>query len=121
MEVKSFKNVLDIIDLAIVDNNAKFDGILNLENIRNYLLAKWETETVKDMLSLPGVLSQINAIKENHFRFTNLELKDDYIQLRKLVLEWFIELKIKIKMNELLKYNDKSCIFSFTFNNFVIL
>ena len=80
MEVKSFKDVLDIMDLAMVDTNANFHGILKLKNIRNYSLAKWETETVKDMLSLPGMLSQINAMIENQFRFTNLKLKDDYIQ-----------------------------------------
>ena len=40
MEVKSYKDVLNIIDLAIVDNNAKFLGIANLKIIRNYQLRR---------------------------------------------------------------------------------
>ena len=95
MEVKSFKDVLNVMDLAIVEVNDKFIGILYLKNIRNYFLVKWESESLKDMLSLPGVLSQINAIIENQFRFTNLQLKDDYIQLTKLILEWYLECHTK--------------------------
>ena len=87
MQVKSLKDILNIFDYGIVENNAKFHGVYISENIRIYLL----DEGREDVMSLSAMLSQINAIIENQFRFTNIQLKDDYIQLRKLILEWLLE------------------------------
>ena len=46
MEVKSIKDVLNVIDYAVVDNNAKFFGASNLEDIRIYLLDKGQEDIV---------------------------------------------------------------------------
>ena len=83
MEVNSIKDILNILDYGIVDNNAKFHGVSTMEKIRNYLLAEREEEVV----GMWPILSQINQIVANHFFCSNLQSKNDYIRLREIILE----------------------------------
>ena len=92
MEHKSFKSVLDSLDYTIVDNNSQFLGIENLEIIRNYLLDERDGEyNHVDMFELPYIFPQINYIIENNFKFTDIEIKTEYIKLRKQLIQWFLQ------------------------------
>ena len=69
MEVKSIRDCLNMTDGVIVENNGKYIGISNLENIHKYLLQKGQSDFIEDRIALAIVLSQINCIIENHYQF----------------------------------------------------
>ena len=92
MEVKSIGDCLNIIDDAIVENNGKYIGISNLENIHKHLLEIQQSDDfIEDRVALSNVLSQINSIIENYYQFPEEDMKSEYVQLRKLLLVWLIE------------------------------
>ena len=92
MAHESFKNVLDSLDYTIVDNNRNYLGIDNLETIREYLLNKRDDEYKHfAMTTLPCFLWHNNFIIENHFKFTNDEIKVEYIELRKQLINWYFQ------------------------------
>ena len=75
------------IDYGIIDNNPKFHSVSRLEKIRIYLLDKGPA----DDSSLWPITDHIKAMIENLFHSTDLRLKGDCIQWRKMLLEWYIE------------------------------
>ena len=92
MEHKSFKNVLDRLDVTIVDNNSQFLGIQNLEMIRKHLLEKRDEEfNHVDMFQLHYSLEQIIYIIENNFKFNKGEIKTEYIKIRKQLINFFVQ------------------------------
>ena len=92
MAHESFKNVLDSLDYAIVDNNRHYLGIEKLETIREYLLIKRDEENNHiDMTILPCILWHIEFIIENNFKFYNDEIKAEYIKLKKQPINWYIQ------------------------------
>ena len=92
MELKSFKNVLDSLDYTIVDNNSHYLGIENLETIREYLSDKRDGEYKHiEMYMLPYILWHINYKIENNFKLNNDEIKTEYNNLRKQLINWFIQ------------------------------
>ena len=44
-----------------------------------------------DMFELPYIIEQINYIIENNFKFTNIEIKTEYIKFRKQLVKWSIQ------------------------------
>ena len=92
MAHESFKNVLDSLDYTIVNNNRHYLGIDNLETIREYFLNKRDEEYKHtDMTILPFILWHINFIIENNFKFNNDEIKVENINLRKQLINWWIQ------------------------------
>ena len=88
MEMKSISDCLNIIGDVIVEN---IGGISNLEIVHKYLLEKGQSEFIEDRVALSNVLSQINCIIEEYYKFGEEDIKNEYIQLRKLILFWLIE------------------------------
>ena len=92
MEMKSVGDCLNLIGDAIVEKIGKCIGISNLENIHNYLLEIGQSVFIKDRVALSIVLSKINSTIENHYQtIVEEDIKNEYIQLRKLILVWLIE------------------------------
>ena len=98
--MKSVSDCLKIIDDAIVENIGIFIGISILENIHKYLLEKGQTELIEDRIALSNVLSQINSILENHYQFLEEDIKNENIQLRKLILDWLEECNTKPEVDD---------------------
>ena len=97
MEVKSVSDCLNIIDFAIVENNI---GSSDLEGIHKYLLEKRESDFIEDRVALSKVLSQIISMVENYYQLPEEDIKNEYVQLRKLLLVWLIECNIKPEVDD---------------------
>ena len=87
MEMISIKDVSDFIDCGMVNNNARLNYVVYMENIHDYLL---NMAQVDESLLFP-FFKQTNVIIENLFRYDNKELKNDFFKLRKLVMEYSLE------------------------------
>ena len=83
--------IVSIFDHAIDENSGKDFGNSFLENIHKYLLEKGQNDFLEDRVALSNILSQINCIIENHYQFAEKDIKNEYIQLRKLFSVWLIE------------------------------
>ena len=83
MDVKTIKDVLDYIDCGILHNNCNSNYIVYTELIHSFLLNSEETNSE----FLFQLLKQINPIIVNIFRHKNEELKNDYHEIRNLILE----------------------------------
>ena len=92
MEVKSDTDCLTIIDFAIVENII-FNS--HLEDIHEYLLEKEESEIIEDRVALPKVISQTKFMIGNYYQFPEEDIKNEYVQLRKLILVWLEECNTK--------------------------
>ena len=55
------------------------------------MLKNGQSDFIEDRIALSNVLSQVNSIIENHYRFAEEDIKSEYNQLRKLILVWLIE------------------------------
>ena len=84
MTTKTFKDILSTIDYGIFDNNPKYCGIDRLEKVRNYIL----TNNV-DMLEIWHITDHRNTMIENLFHESDEKLKEDCIELRKILLHWY--------------------------------
>ena len=90
MKMKSVRDCLNFIDIASVEKDRRCIGILNLENVHKYLFEKRRTDFIEDRIALSNVLGQINSIIENYYQFPEKDIKNEYIQLKKLILVWLI-------------------------------
>ena len=81
---ETFKDILSLIDNGIVDNNPKYKGIERLEKDRNYIL-----KNNLDKNFIWHITNQMNIMIENLFHESNEKLKEDCIELRKLLLHWY--------------------------------
>ena len=92
MEVKSVSDCLNIFGFAMVEN---IIGNSDLENIHSYLLDKRQSDFIDNRVALSKVLSQINSMIENYYQFPAKDIRNEYVQLRKLLLVWLIECNTK--------------------------
>ena len=90
-----FKDILSTIDYGIVDNNPKYNGIERLEKIRNYIL-----KNNLDKIPIWHISVHINTMIENLFHESNEKLKEDYVQLRKLLLHWYDDKYLDVDKNQ---------------------
>ena len=99
MEVKSVSDCLNIIDIAIVrDIDMK-----RLEDVRQFFL-DWGVAGCDDERdALWCVLKQINLIIDYLYKPFGEDQKMRYIELRKLVLLWVIEINSKLEDDNELK------------------
>ena len=83
MEVKSIKDVLDFIDCGIVDYNCHTNYIVYLRMIHRFLLNSEEISSEY----LFQLLQQSNLIILKLFTHKNSELRNEYFDMRDIILE----------------------------------
>ena len=83
MEVKTIKDVLDYIDCGIVDKNCNTNYIVYMQMIHGFLLNSNEINS--DFL-IP-LFQQTNLIIVKLFTHEYSELKDDYYEMRGLIIQ----------------------------------
>ena len=83
IEVKTIKDVLDYIDYGIVDNFYNTNYIVSMNMIHRFLL---DSEEINSEILLE-LLEQTNLILVKLFTHKNVEMKDDYYRLRRLILQ----------------------------------
>ena len=93
MEVNSVSDCLNIIDIAIVEDN----DIKRLEDVRQYLLERGMTDCNDERDALWCVFKQITLIIDNFYKPSGKDQKMRYIELRKLLLIWIIEFNSKLE------------------------
>ena len=96
MGVKSVSDCLNIIDRAIVEN---IIGSSDLEDVHKYLLEKGQSDFIEDRVALSIVISQINSMMENYYQFPEEYIKNEYVQLRKLILVWNVIQSLELMIN----------------------
>ena len=70
-----------------------------LKSVHKYLVERKVCEFIEDRVALSKVLSQINSMMENYYRFPEEDIKNVYVQLGKLILVWLIECYTKLEIN----------------------
>ena len=98
MEVKSVSDCLNIIDQATIVEN--IIGSSDLEDIHKYLLEKGQSNFIEDRVALSKVLSQIKSMIENYYQFPEEDIKNEYVQLRKLLIVWLMECNTKPEIDD---------------------
>ena len=83
MEVKTIKDVLDYIDCGIVNNNSNSNNIVYTRMIHRFLLKSEEINSEY----LFQLLQQSNLILLKLFTHKNSELRNDYFEMRDIILE----------------------------------
>ena len=83
LEVKTIKDVLDYIDYGIVNNNCNRNYIVYMRMIHSFLLNSDEINSE----FLFQLLQQTSLIIVKLFTHKNAELKNEYRELRHLILE----------------------------------
>ena len=81
MIIETFKDIFSTIDYGIIDN---INGIEKLEKVREYIL-----KNNLDKILVWHITDQINTMIEKLFHESNEKLKEDCIDLRKLLLCWY--------------------------------
>ena len=81
---ETFKGILSTVNYEIVDNNPKYNGIERFEKFRNSIL-----KNNLDKIPIWHITVHINNMIENLFHESNEKLKEDCIELRKLLLHWY--------------------------------
>ena len=95
MEIKTISDCLSGIDFAIVEN-VRLLRIERLEDIHNHILQFGKNNYIEDRIALLKVLKHINCIIDNYSSYEDIEsIYNEYVELRKLVVEWVIECNIK--------------------------
>ena len=83
LEINSITDVLNYIDYGLIDNNFNENYLVYMEIIHNFVLNS-------DKINLEfqiEILQQINHIIEKLYNYKNVELKNEYLKLRGIVLE----------------------------------
>ena len=95
MEIKTISDCLSEIDFAL-NENVRLLGIERLEDIHNQLLEFGQNNYIEDRIALLKVLKHINCIIDKYSSFEDNEsIYNEYVELRKLIVEWIIECNIK--------------------------
>ena len=81
MIIETFKDIFSTIDYGIIDKN---NGIEKLEKVRDYKL-----KNNLDKILIDHITIHIKTMIENLFHQSNVKLKEDCIELRKLILYWY--------------------------------
>ena len=80
MIIQALKDILSSIDFEIVDNI----GIEKIEKVRVFIL-----KNNLDKILIYHITDHINTMIENLFHESNEKLKEDCIELRKLLIYWY--------------------------------
>ena len=82
MIIETFKDIFSTIDYGIIDNN----DIEKLEKVRDYIF-----KNILDKFLICHITDHINTMIENLFHESNEKLKEDCIELRDLLIHWYID------------------------------
>ena len=83
LEINSITDILNYIDYGLIDNNCNENYLVFMEMMHNFVL-----DSGKIILEFQiDILQQINYIIEKLHNYKNIELKNEYIRLRGIVLE----------------------------------
>ena len=82
MELKTIKDVLDYIDCGILNNNYNSNYVVFMEMSHNFLL---DSEEIYSEFQF-DLLKETNLIITKLFQVKNEELKNDYFELRVIIL-----------------------------------
>ena len=100
MKMKSVSEFLNIIDDMILRSVKKSVGIGILEDIRDYMIGKYNEKYIEEMVAMSTILSQINNIIENLYLDNESDVKKQYNNLRKLILTWLEESNTKPEIDD---------------------
>ena len=83
LEINSITDVLNYIDYGLIDNNFNDNYLIYMEMMHNFVLDSGEINSEFQI----EILQQINLIIVKLFKSKNAELKNEYLKLRKLVMQ----------------------------------
>ena len=83
LEINSITDILNYIDYGLNDNNCNENYLVYMEMMHNFVLNSGEINLEFQI----EILQQINRIIEKLYNYKNVELKNEYIRLRGIVLE----------------------------------
>ena len=83
LEINSITDVLNYIDYGLIDNNFNENYLVYMEIIHNFVLNSGKINLEFQI----EILQQINHIIEKLYNYKNVELKNEYLKLRGIVLE----------------------------------
>ena len=83
LEINSITDVLNYIDYGLIDNNFNENYLVFMEMMHNFVLNSGKINLEFQI----EILQQINHIIEKLYNYKNVELKNEYLKLRGIVLE----------------------------------
>ena len=83
LEINSITDVLNYIDYGLIDNNFNENYLVFMEMMHNFVLNSGKINLEFQI----EILQQINHIIEKLYNCKNVELKNEYLKLRGIVLE----------------------------------
>ena len=83
LEINSITDILNYIDYGLIDNNCNENYLVFMEIIHNFVLNSGKINLEFQI----EILQQLNYIIEKLYNYKNIELKNEYIRLRGIVLE----------------------------------
>ena len=83
LEINSITDILNYIDYGLINNNCNENYLVFMEIIHNFVL---NSGTIILEFQIE-ILQQINHIIEKLYNYKNIELKNEYIKLRGIVLQ----------------------------------
>ena len=83
LEINSITDVLNYIDYGLIDNNFNENYLVFMEMMHNFVLNSGKINLEFQI----EILQQINHIIEKLYKYKNVELKNEYLKLRGIVLE----------------------------------
>ena len=83
LEINSIIDILNYIDYGLIDNNCNESYLVYMEMMHNFVLNSGEINLEFQI----EILQQINHIIEKLYNYKNVELKNEYLKLRGIVLE----------------------------------
>ena len=105
MEPKTISDCLSSINFTIVEN-VKLLSIKSVEDIHNHLLKFRRTGYIENNIALLNILKQINCIIDNFSSYEDHEsFYNEYVELRKLIIDWVVECDKKAGLDNQEKLN----------------
>ena len=83
LEINSITDILNYIDYGLIDNNCNENYLAFMEIIHNFVLNSGKINLEFQI----EILQQLNHIIEKLYNYKNIELKNEYLRLREIVLE----------------------------------
>ena len=82
LEINSITDVLNYIDYGLIDNNCNENYLVFMEIIHDFVLNSGKINLEFQI----EILMQVNNIIEKLYNYKNVELKNEYLKLRLLVI-----------------------------------
>ena len=83
LEINSITDILNYIDYGLIDNNFNENYLVYMEIIHNFVLNSGKINLEFEI----EILQQINLIIEKLYNYKNGELVNEYLKLRRIVLQ----------------------------------